>query len=104
MQNFIYLIGSRSKGECLVVDPAWDTDQLIEAASADDMKITGSLVTHYHPDHVGGSWLGFEVPGGIAEMSARVGGKIHVNKHEADDLKQITGISESDLMRHEAGD
>jgi hydroxyacylglutathione hydrolase len=104
MENFVYLIGSKSRGECLAVDPAWDPDALIEVASADDMKIIGSLVTHYHPDHVGGSWLGFDVPGGVAEMSAKVGGKIHVNKHEADGLIQITGVSESDLVRHDAGD
>jgi len=24
MQNFVYLIGDKDKGECLVVDPAWD--------------------------------------------------------------------------------
>jgi hydroxyacylglutathione hydrolase len=104
MQNFIYFIGSRATGECLVVDPAWDTELLIACAAEDGMKIGGSLVTHYHPDHVGGSWLGFDVPGGIAELAGKVGGKIHVNKHEADDLTQITGVSESDLSRHEAGD
>ena len=26
MANFVYLIGSKSAGECLVVDPAWSTD------------------------------------------------------------------------------
>lgn len=104
MANFIYLIGSRDKRECLVVDPAWDTDALIEAAAEDEMTITGALVTHYHPDHVGGAMMGFQVPGGIAELSGRIEGKIHVNKHEADGLKQITGVSETDLVRHDGGD
>lgn len=104
MQNFIYLIGSREKRECFVVDPAWDTDALIEAATNDEMRLIGSLVTHYHPDHVGGGWHGFDVPGGVAELQARVGGKIHVNKHEAEGLKEITGVGDSDLAAHEAGD
>lgn len=104
MGNFIYFIGSRRTGECLVVDPAWDTDHLIEAAGRDGMKITGSLVTHYHPDHVGGSYLGFQVPGGVAELIGEVDAKVHVHAREADGLKQVTGLSESDLVRHESGD
>ncbi len=104
MANFIYLIGSRSAGECMVVDPAWDTNTLIDAAGRDGMKITGALVTHYHPDHCGGSIFGFSVPGGVAELIGKVDARIHVNKLEADGLKKITGVSESDLVRHESGD
>jgi glyoxylase-like metal-dependent hydrolase (beta-lactamase superfamily II) len=104
MANFIYLIGSKEQRECLVVDPAWDTDEILRLAAEDEMRIVGSLVTHYHPDHVGGGWHGFEVPGGVAELSAKAGGKIHVNKHEAEGLKLITGVSDTDLIAHEAGD
>lgn len=104
MQNFVYLIGSRRAGQCLVVDPAWDTRALIDAADHDDMTITGALVTHYHPDHVGGSMMGFNVPGGVAELIGKTSGKIHVNKHEADGLIKITGVSENDLVRHDGGD
>lgn len=104
MANFIYFIGSRRTRECVVVDPAWDTDLLLGHAAADDMKIVGSLVTHYHPDHVGGGWLGFRVPGGVAELIGRVDAPIHVHKLEADGLKQVTGVSEGDLVRREGGD
>ncbi|MGB1277280.1 MAG: MBL fold metallo-hydrolase [Nannocystaceae bacterium] len=104
MANFIYLIGSRSKGECMVVDPAWDTEALIDAAGKDGMKITGALVTHYHPDHCGGSIFGFNVPGGVAELIGKVDARIHVHKLEADGLKVVTGVSDSDMVRHESGD
>jgi hydroxyacylglutathione hydrolase len=104
MQNFVYFIGSRRTGECMVVDPAWDTRSLIDFAANDEMRITGALVTHYHPDHVGGSMLSFAVPGGVAELVGEVDARIHVNKHEADGLIKITGVSESDLVRHESGD
>jgi hydroxyacylglutathione hydrolase len=108
MQNFVYLIGSNATRECLIVDPAWDTDALLDLAKQDDMRVSGALVTHYHPDHVGGAMGGFEVPGGVAELVAKVAttgaARIHVNKHEADGLKKITGLSESDLVRHEGGD
>jgi hydroxyacylglutathione hydrolase len=104
MQNFIYLLGSLTTRECLIVDPAWDTQALIDVAAKDDMRVVGSLVTHYHPDHVGGAMGSFRVPGGVAELLGKAGGHVHVNKHEADGLKKITGVAENDLVRHEAGD
>jgi glyoxylase-like metal-dependent hydrolase (beta-lactamase superfamily II) len=104
MQNFIYLIGSQRTRECMVVDPAWTTQGIVELAEKDGMKITGALVTHYHPDHVGGNMGMFRVPGGIAELIGEVDARIHVNKHEADGLIRITGVSESDLVRHDSGD
>jgi glyoxylase-like metal-dependent hydrolase (beta-lactamase superfamily II) len=104
MQNFVYLIGSTATRECLIVDPAWDTDALLELAQQDDMKVVGALVTHYHPDHVGGAMGGFRVPGGVAELVSKCPARIHVNKHEADGLIRVTGLSESDLVRHDAGD
>ncbi len=104
MANFVYFIGSKRTRECLIVDPAWDTDALLEIAEADGMTVKGALVTHYHPDHCGGSMMGFQVPGGIGELLGRVDGKVHVHKIEADGLKKVTGVSEVDLVRHESGD
>lgn len=104
MANLIYLIGSLRTRNCVVVDPAWDTDKIFRQAEADGMTITGALVTHYHPDHVGGGMMGFHVPGGVAEVVARAPAKIHVHKLEAHGLRQVTGISESDLVRREHGD
>jgi len=104
MQNFVYLIGSVSARQCLIVDPAWDTDKLLSLAQQDDMEVIGALVTHYHPDHVGGAFGSFRVPGGVTELVAKAKARIHVNKHEADGLKVVTGLSESDLVRHDASD
>ena len=104
MANFLYLIGSKRTRECLVVDPAWDTRAILDAAAADDMNVVGSLVTHYHPDHVGGSAMGFQVPGGVAELLAEADAPAHVNKHEAAGLVFVTGLSDSDLVIHDSGD
>ncbi|HMI93129.1 MAG TPA: MBL fold metallo-hydrolase [Polyangiales bacterium] len=104
MQNFVYVIGSQRTRECLVVDPAWDTQGLVEFTQNEGLKLVGALVTHYHPDHVGGRMSMFAVPGGIADLIALVDVPIHVNKHEADGLIKITGVSESDLERHDSGD
>jgi glyoxylase-like metal-dependent hydrolase (beta-lactamase superfamily II) len=104
MANFVYLIGSERTRECVVVDPAWDTDALLAQVARDDMKLTGALVTHYHPDHVGGGYHGFNVEGGVAELLERVPLRIHANKHEVEGLKIVTGISDTDVVAHESGD
>ena len=103
MANFVYLIGDPQTRECLVVDPAWDVEGLIDIAQQDDMKLVGALATHYHPDHVGGSLFGFTITG-LASLIERLPVKAHVNKEEAEGIKLVTGLSESDLVRHESGD
>jgi glyoxylase-like metal-dependent hydrolase (beta-lactamase superfamily II) len=103
MANLAYLVGSRSAREALVVDPAWSVDALLDRAEADGMKVVGALITHYHQDHVGGSIFGMEIEG-VARLLERAPVPLHVNEREAEGTKRITGASESDLVRHGAGD
>jgi len=103
MANLAYLIGSRSTREALLVDPAWSVDALLDRAEADDMRVVGALVTHYHQDHVGGSIFGMDIEG-VARLLERHPVPLHVNAEEAEGLRRITGASESDLVRHAGGD
>jgi hydroxyacylglutathione hydrolase len=103
MENFVYLIGDKAKGECVVVDPAWDVDGIINIAQQDGMRITGALATHYHPDHIGGSMFGFSVEG-LPTLMQKNPCKVHVHKLEADGVNHVTGLSKSDLCQHESGD
>jgi len=102
MANLSYLIGSRSTRQALLVDPAWSVDALLDQAEADGVTVVGALVTHYHQDHVGGSIFGMDIEG-LPRLLARQPVPIHVNEHEADGLIQVTGVSESDLVRQEGG-
>jgi len=103
MANFIYLVGDSKRRECVVIDPAWDIDGLLDILDREDMKLTGALVTHYHPDHVGGSIFGMEITG-LAELMEKRPVPVYVNKHEADGLIRVTGLSESDLKRVDSED
>ena len=103
MANFMYLIGDPQTREAVIVDPAWDVDGLIDLAQSDGYRVTAALVTHYHPDHVGGDLLGLPVEG-LGRFLARCAGPVYVNKHEAEGLKVVTGVAESDLKRVEGGD
>jgi len=103
MQNFVYLVGDRDAGECVVVDPAWAIGDIVERAAEDDMKITGALATHYHPDHVGGHIFGIDIEG-LADLMAQNPCKVHAHELEVDGIRKVTGLSESDLVRHAAND
>tara|TARA_B100000575_G_scaffold266325_1_gene243573 strand:+ start:200 stop:904 length:705 start_codon:yes stop_codon:yes gene_type:complete len=103
MQNFVYLIGDRSAGECLVVDPAWAVDEIVDMVEADGLKLTGALATHYHPDHVGGSMYGLTVEG-LPRLMERSPCKVHAHKIEVPGIRQITGLEASDFVKHDSGD
>src|SRR5687768_8905960 len=81
MQNFVYLIGDPETRECVVVDPAWEIDAIVDQVEQDGMQLRGALVTHTHQDHVGGHLFGFDIPG-IEELLARVPVKVYVHKAE----------------------
>lgn len=103
MANFVYLIGDTKSRECVFVDPAWDVQGLYDLAVKSGYTPVGALVTHYHPDHVGGHIFGMDIEG-LANLIALKGMKVYVNKNEADGVKAVTGLSESDMKRVESGD
>lgn len=101
----MYLIGDSQTGETMAVDPAYGVQELVELASADGMRITGALVTHYHPDHIGGDLMGYSIQG-ARELLAMddVSAPLHVQRAEAPGVKRVTGASDSDLVIHDSGD
>lgn len=100
MQNYVYLIGSTETRKVAVVDAAWEIDTILKVAAQDEMEVTHAFVTHTHPDHVGGSFAGADIPG-IAELLSRCKAKVVVHKAEAEALK---GLSSSDIIKAESGD
>ena len=103
MVNFVYAIGDRSTGECLLVDPAYAVDDLVDAIEADGMRVVGVLATHYHPDHVGGSMMGHTIEG-VPRLLERVSCPVHVQDSEAPWVARTTGLAETDLVGHASGD
>ena len=54
-RNFGYLLGDRSKGEAVVVDPSYSPGQLVDRAEAQGLKIKWIYNTHSHHDHTNGN-------------------------------------------------
>ena len=103
MRNFAYLIGDRETGDAVVVDPAYAAGELVDTLEADGMRLSGVLVTHHHPDHVGGTMMGFTLKG-LAELLEREQVPVHVNIHEAKWVSRVTDVALSDLTPHRHGD
>lgn len=103
MVNFAYLIGDRHDGEAVLVDPAYAVADLLALAEDDGMRVVGALATHHHPDHVGGTMMGFTLEG-VGELLGRGGGPVHVHREEAEYVQRVTGASASDLRLHDSGD
>ncbi|KAI9597026.1 hypothetical protein BDF19DRAFT_435582 [Syncephalis fuscata] len=55
MRNFIYLIADRDTRDCVIVDACWDVPGLLDIIKRENLNLVGSIVTHHHFDHVGGT-------------------------------------------------
>ena len=102
MVNFVYLIGDRDTGEAVVVDPAYGVGDLVDLLASDDMRLAGVLVTHWHPDHVGGDLMGHGIEG-LRELLEHREVPVHVQADEAPWVTRATGVSDL-LAHHESGD
>ena len=103
MANFTYLVGSRSTREVAVVDPAWDIDGLLNHIAEQGYTLSAALATHCHPDHIGGGMRGHNIAG-VAELLAKNPVKVYAHREEANGVRKVTGLSESDLVKVDSGD
>ena len=103
MVNFSYAIGDRSTGSCVLVDPAWNVNDLVDIVEADGMSVEGILATHYHADHVGGSIMGHDIEG-VATLLERVDCPIHVQAAEVPWMERTANVTADQLVAHAPGD
>jgi len=103
MVNFVYLVGDRTTGQAVIIDPAYGIDELLGVLGADGMTCVGALATHYHPDHVGGDMMGWGVEG-ISRLLEVESVPIHVQADEAPWVERSTGVAAGELTTHHSGD
>ena len=103
MVNFVYLVGDRETGEAVAIDPAYDIAGILDVLATDDMALVGTLATHYHPDHVGGSLMGHPIAG-LVELLDRQPVPVHVQADEVEWVTRATGVDADHLVAHTSGD
>ena len=103
MRNFTYALGDRRSGEAVLVDPAYRPGELLDVLSADGMTLVGAVATHYHPDHIGGTFIGEQHISGIAELLELHDVPVHVQAEEVSWVLERTGVDSRALLTHEDG-
>jgi glyoxylase-like metal-dependent hydrolase (beta-lactamase superfamily II) len=103
MVNFAYLIGDREAGQAVVVDPAYRVGDLLEVLARDRLQLVGVLATHHHPDHVGGSMMGYTIEG-LGRLLEDVDVPVHAHRDEVESVHRMTGVPLADVVGHDSGD
>ncbi len=98
MQNFVYIVADPRTRDAVVIDPAWELDRVIQTLEADDLKLRAALVTHFHPDHLGGNFMGRHIQGAADLLERNLPIKVYLHKSEVEYASQIAGLSASDIV------
>ncbi|MEO6463113.1 MAG: MBL fold metallo-hydrolase [Candidatus Eisenbacteria bacterium] len=104
MVNFVYLVADDVSREAVLVDPAWDVDGLVAKVEREGYTLSGTLATHYHPDHVGGDLWGIEVAGIARLATVAPEARVHAHADDAPWIERVTGVPARDLTLHRGGD
>lgn len=111
MQNYQYLVGDAITKECVVIDPCWDVEGIVQASKFDGMNIVAGLATHYHFDHVGGrvpKWMKRRVFQGHSDTPSIVpgvkeihdmGAPVYIHSLELKKLSDDTGVPRDALRK-----
>jgi hydroxyacylglutathione hydrolase len=99
MENFVYVVADPTTREAIVVDPAWEVDRVVELIEQDDLRLKAALITHFHPDHLGGNFMGRHIQGAAELLQRNLPIKVYIHKSEADFATSIAGLSASDMVR-----
>jgi len=88
MATFCYLVIDAATRTCALIDPACDTDHLLEMTSGQGLQITHVINTHNHSDHTAGN----------AAIVAATGAKICIHRLDAAALGKLFNRGFSRLM------
>jgi hydroxyacylglutathione hydrolase len=98
MQNFVYIVADPVTRDAAVIDPAWEIDRVAEIIEQDDLHLKAALITHFHPDHLGGDFMGRHIQGAAELLERNLKIKVHMHKSEVEFAARIAGISQSDIV------
>ena len=88
METFSYIIADEDTRTCALIDPAFDTDRLLERVSGQGLRLTHVINTHSHADHTAGN----------AAIVAATGARLCIHHLDAAALRRVFNRGFSRLM------
>jgi len=88
MEVFCYMVGDPETGTCALIDPAFETDRILEEVDQAGYEVTHIVNTHNHSDHTAGN---------AAIMSA-TGAKLLIHRLDGENLGGMTNSAFSRIM------
>lgn len=79
MATFCYLVGDRPSRTCALIDPAFETDRILEKVEESGYRVTHIINTHAHSDHTAGN----------GAMKAATDAKILIHEQDAGQLAKL---------------
>ncbi|UCG08275.1 MAG: MBL fold metallo-hydrolase [Desulfobacterales bacterium] len=88
MATFCYLIGDRNSRTCALIDPAFETDRILEKARESEYRVTHLINTHAHSDHTAGN----------GAIKAATGAQILIHELDAKRLEKFLNKTFSRML------
>ena len=88
MATFCYLIGDQKSNTCALIDPAFETERILEKAKENGYRITHVINTHAHSDHSAGN----------GAIKAATGAKICIHELDARRLEKFLNKTFSRML------
>jgi glyoxylase-like metal-dependent hydrolase (beta-lactamase superfamily II) len=88
MATFCYLIGDIGSKTCALIDPAFDTQEIVSKVKNEGYTATHLINTHNHADHTAGN----------ASIISQTGAKLFIHKLDAQKLNSLMNRSFSKMI------
>jgi hydroxyacylglutathione hydrolase len=88
MDVFCYIIGDAATKTCALLDPAFETDRILDEVAKDGYQVTHVINTHHHSDHTAGN----------AAIVAATGAKILIHRLDGEILTGSKSGAFSEMM------
>ena len=87
MQNFTYVVYDEPTRECIIIDPSWDLEKIMDVIKNKSLKPIYIVNTHHHFDHTTGN----------EQLSKDAG--VQIIQHEASQLPHEISVSDGDEIK-----
>lgn len=92
-KNFVYLVGDLESKRAALVDPAWNPLALVAEVRTLGFEPACVLLTHTHPDHLGGR-MHHRLTPGVCELTEEIDLPVHVHEVEAENVLRFADLPE----------